>query len=97
MNMERFLECRHDKFGNKRYKLSIITQTYANEYYSNSIKDIIELMEDSIKEYNYHVSVYDRKFDGLIYFKRVLSYEPEVDMIFTSDRDLRTTTNKIKK
>lgn len=96
MKYEDFLECRHDKFGNKRYKLTIISSTYANEYYSNNIKDIIYLMEDSKSDYYMHVSVSDRKLGDLIYFKRVLCYKPETDMIFVQDRDLRTKTGKRK-
>ena len=46
--------------------------------------------------YTAFCSVWDDGIKDFIFYKRVLEYKPEIDMLRGSDRDMRTTTRKRK-
>ena len=59
--------------------------------------DEFESFVDEMRhEYTAHVSVWDSTLKEFIFYKWALSYNPETDMLKEIDRDMRTTTRRMK-
>lgn len=63
----------------KRYVISYTSGAtgYGWEYETNSIKEVRNTIK-SMFNYTAHLDAYDRKTDKIIYWKRVLTFTPEI-------------------
>lgn len=81
-------------------KYSVEYASGATGYGWTAEHDRLDEFEDFINEMRYEytasVSVYDYSLSKFVYYKRCLSYKPEIDMLHAFDRDMRTTTRKWK-
>lgn len=82
----------------KKYTLSYCSGAtgfgWDEEY--DTLNEFEYFVDDTRKEFTAQVKVFDRSIKKFIYWKDCLSYDPYIDMLHDSDRDMRTTTRKRK-
>ena len=66
----------------KRYSITYVSGAtgYGWEHETNSMREVKQIIK-SMFNYTSALDVYDREADKFIYWKRVLSYDPEINEI----------------
>ena len=62
--------------------------------YYDRLDEFESFIDELRSDYSAAVRVWDTTLKKFIYVKKCLSYKAEVDMLFCTDRDMRTKTRK---
>ena len=79
-----------------KYDVEITSSNYSSIEECENIKDVEYILAAVDDGYYTKITVYDRELKDFIYYKDVLTDVPEVDILVSNKRDLRTTTRRIK-
>ena len=67
---------------------------WSHEY--DRLDEFEDFIDEMRNEYTASVRVFDYDLGEFIFWKRTLSYKPEIDMLHDLFRDMRTTNRRMK-
>lgn len=62
----------------------------------NRLNEFEAFIDQMRREYTASVQVWDSKLEDFIFWKDCLTFKPDIDLLATMNRDLRTKTRKWK-
>ena len=82
----------------KKYSVSYCSAPtgygWTQEY--DRVSEFESFVDEMRREPTADLSVYDNDLGDFIFWKRAMRYDPDIDMLRSSCRDLRTKTRKMK-